>query len=63
MTNKDMKRYSISLFIRGMWSNTILCVLDATTYVSECLKVKILMAQSVDRDVEQLELSYSTVGM
>lgn len=46
-----------------MWYNTILCVLDATTYVSVCLKVKILMTQSVDRDVEQLELSYSTVGM
>lgn len=31
-------------------------------HVSECLKLKILMTQSVDKVVGQLELSYASVG-
>lgn len=39
-----------------MWYNTILCVLDTTTYLLECLQLKRLMTQSVDEDVKQLEV-------
>lgn len=63
MTNKHIKRYSISLFIREMQYNTILCVLPTTTYLLECLKLKRLTTQSVDEEMEQVELSYTTMGM